>query len=129
MPGTFKEQQGGWWGLTRVHEGRVEEARELTGTTCKEAKDLDFYSKIRNHCGLPWWLCGKEPACQCRRASSMWVGKTPWRSKWQPTPVFLLEKSHGQRSLAGYSPRGHKRVGHDLVTKQQQQRNHCRILS
>ena len=27
-----------------------------------------------------------------------------WRRKWQPTPVFLPEKSHGQRSLADYSP-------------------------
>ena len=27
-----------------------------------------------------------------------------WRRKWQPTPVFLPGKSHGQRSLAGYSP-------------------------
>ena len=43
--------------------------------------------------------------------------------KWQPTPVFLPGKSHGQRSLAGYSLWGHKRVGHDLVTKQQQQGN------
>ena len=33
-----------------------------------------------------------------------WVGKIPWRRKWQPTPVFLPGKSHGQRSLAGYSP-------------------------
>ena len=32
----------------------------------------------------------------------------PWRRKWQPTPVFLPEKSHRQRSLAGYSPCGHK---------------------
>ena len=32
-----------------------------------------------------------------------WVGKIPWRRKWQPTSVFLPEKSHGQRSLAGYS--------------------------
>ena len=32
----------------------------------------------------------------------------PWRRKWQPTPVFLPEKSHGQRSLAGYSPKGGK---------------------
>ena len=30
------------------------------------------------------------------------------RKKWQPTPVFLPGKSHGQRSLVGYSPRGHK---------------------
>ena len=33
-----------------------------------------------------------------------WVGKIPWRRKWQPTPVFLLGKSHGWRSLVGYSP-------------------------
>ena len=46
-----------------------------------------------------------------------WVGKIPWRRKWQPTPVFLSGKSHEQRSLAGYSPRGCKRVRHSLVTK------------
>ena len=33
-----------------------------------------------------------------------WVGKIPWRSKWQPTPVFLPGESRGQRRLAGYSP-------------------------
>ena len=33
-----------------------------------------------------------------------WVGKIPSRKKWQPTPVFLPGKSHGQRRLAGYSP-------------------------
>ena len=49
-----------------------------------------------------------------------WVGKIPWKRKWQPTPVFLPRKSHGQRSLAGYSPGGH-RVGYDLVTKEQQE--------
>ena len=37
-----------------------------------------------------------------------WVGKIPWRRKWQPTPVFLPGKSHGQRSLGSYSPWGHK---------------------
>ena len=37
-----------------------------------------------------------------------WVGKIPWRRKWQPTPVFLLGEFHEQRSLAGYSPWGHK---------------------
>ena len=30
-----------------------------------------------------------------------WVRKIPWRRKWQPTPVFLSGKCHGQRSLAG----------------------------
>ena len=48
-----------------------------------------------------------------------WVGKIPWRMKWQLTPVFLSGKSHGQSSLVGYSPWGRKRIGQNLVTKQQ----------
>ena len=39
-----------------------------------------------------------------------------WKSKWQPIPVFLPGKSHGQRSLGGYSPRGRERVRHELAT-------------
>ena len=42
------------------------------------------------------------------------------RRKWQPTPIFLPGESHGQKSLVGYSP-WNCRIGHDLVTKQQQQ--------
>ena len=57
---------------------------------------------------------GKESACQCRRCKrcefNPWVGKIPWRRKWQPTPVFLPGKSHGQRNLAGYSPWGCKEL-------------------
>ena len=57
--------------------------------------------------GLPGGAIGKEPTCQCKRHKrhrlDPWVGKIPWRRKWQPTPVFLLGESHGQRSLAGYS--------------------------
>ena len=41
-----------------------------------------------------------------------------WRRKWQPTPLFLPGKSHGQRSLVGYSPWARKRVSHDIATKQ-----------
>jgi len=37
-----------------------------------------------------------------------WVGKIPWRSKWQPTPVLLAGKFHGRRSLVGYGPWDHK---------------------
>ena len=50
----------------------------------------------------------KKTACQCRRhwrhGFAPWVGKIPWRRKWQPTPVFLPGESHGQRCLADYSP-------------------------
>ena len=58
--------------------------------------------------GFPGGASGKESACQCRRYKrggfNAWVKKIPWRRKWQPTPVFLPGKSHGQRSLAGYRP-------------------------
>ena len=55
--------------------------------------------------GIPMWLSCKDTTCQCRRCGfDPWVGKVPWRKKWQPTPVFLPGKSHGQRSLTGYSP-------------------------
>ena len=62
------------------------------------------------HQGLPTCLSGKQPAFQCRRPRTHrfnpWVGKIPWRRTWQPTAVFLPGGSCGQRSLAGYSPRG-----------------------
>ena len=48
-----------------------------------------------------------------------WVWKIPWKRKWQPTSVLWPGKFHGQRSLVGYSPWGHKRVRQDLETKQQ----------
>ena len=61
--------------------------------------------------GLPRWLSGKESTCQCRRHRfNFRVGKIPWKRKWQPTAVFLLGKSHGQRGLAGYNPWGHKEL-------------------
>ena len=53
---------------------------------------------------LPRWCSGKESACQRRRRGfNPWVGKIPWRRKWQPTPVFLPGKFRGQRGLVGYS--------------------------
>ena len=59
----------------------------------------------------------KSVCLQCGRPGfSPWVRKISWRRKWQSTPVFLPGKSHGQRSLVGYSPWGCKRVGHDWAT-------------
>ena len=81
----------------------------LEGTSALE-KDVD----LRSASDI-WWLTGKEPACQYRRHKSHrfdpWVKRIPWRRKWQPPPVFLPGKVHGQRSLVGYSPWGHKELG------------------
>ena len=63
---------------------------------------------------LPRWLSGKESTCQCRRPRRWgfdpWVRKIPWRRKWQPTPVFLPGKFHGQSCRAGYSPKSWTRL-------------------
>ena len=69
--------------------------------------------------GLP--RSEKEPDCQSKRQSERWVWslgwgdprveEIPWRRAWQPTPMFLPGESHGQRSLAGYSPWGCKESG------------------
>ena len=48
------------------------------------------------------------PAMQETQEFTLWVGRIPWRRKGHPVPVFLPEKSHGQRSLADYSPKGHE---------------------
>ena len=67
--------------------------------------------------GICWpsQLSGKEPTCQCGRHFDPWVRKIPWRRKWQPTPVFLSEESHGQRSLL--SSMRSQRVRHSWVTE------------
>ena len=66
--------------------------------------------------GFPGGTSGKEQTCQCRRLKrcrfDSRVGKIPWRRKWQPTTVFLPEKSHGQKSLGECSPQI-CRVRHD----------------
>ena len=67
--------------------------------------------------GFPGDTNGKEPTCQCRRQKRHRLH--PWgrkRRAWQPTPAFLPEESHGQRNLAGYSPRGHKKPDTTEVT-------------
>ena len=56
----------------------------------------------------PGGTSGKESSCQCRRHKrrgfNPWVRKIPRSRNWQPTPVFLPGKFHGQNSLVGYSP-------------------------
>ena len=61
-----------------------------------------------------------EPAHQCRGRKRCgwdpWVGKIRWRRKWHPAPVFLPGRSHGQRSLVGWSPWGHTKSQTRLST-------------
>ena len=78
---------------------------------CDPSSRLHLFLKLEYSSFLcfPHSSVGKESACRYRRPGfDPWVGKIPQRRKWQPTPVFLPGESHGQRSLAGYSPWGRK---------------------
>ena len=60
--------------------------------------------------GLPE-LWQQRICLQCRtHGFNSWVRKTPWRKEWQLTPVFLLGEFHGQKTLVGCSPWGHKEL-------------------
>ena len=71
------------------------------GVANSQTRLSDFTHSLMQLLGLPWWLRGQSICRQC--GFNHWVRKTPWRRKWQPTPVLLPGKSHGQRSLVGYS--------------------------
>ena len=78
---------------------------------CREGADTLGKKYICTYVwGFPSGASGRKPTCQCqcRRSKKCrfdpWIGKIPWRRKWQPTPVFFPGESHGQRSLVGYSP-------------------------
>ena len=58
---------------------------------------------------MPQWQRIHLQSRRHRRCGfNIWVRKIPWRRKWQRTPVFLPEKSHWQRRLMGYGPKGHR---------------------
>ena len=98
--------------MTKLHviagsdDGSARHCNFIVVAGCKELKRMC----IQKH--FPGGTSGKEPTCQCRRCKrpgfNPWVGKIPWKRKWQPTPVFLPGESYGQRSLVGYNPWGHK---------------------
>ena len=71
--------------------------------------------------GFPGGTSGKEPSFNAGDAGDMGSipgsGTIPWRRAWQPTPVILLRKSHGQSSLAGCGPWGREELDTTEVTE------------
>ena len=67
--------------------------------------------------GLPGWRLWYRTRLPLQETQELWgpsLGREdPLEEGVVPTPVFLPGESHGQRSLAGYRPWGHKRLGHD----------------
>ena len=75
---------------------------------CLAAHRVVFPMPVLPSLGFPGGASAKESACQCRNCKRCrfdpWVRKIPCRRAWKPTPVFLPGESHGESSLAGYSP-------------------------
>ena len=72
------------------------------------------------------WLGGKEPACRCRGCEfDHWLGKIPWRRKCHPTAVLLPGKIPWTEDPGRLQSIGSPKVGHNLVTGQQQCAPHC----
>ena len=68
-----------------------------------------FYLRRSSQTRASWWLRGQSVFLKCGRPGfDPWVRKIPWSRKRQPILVLLPGKSHGWRSLVGYSPWGHK---------------------
>ena len=93
----------------------------IIGTVFRPVYFISFLTFLIQLTGFPDGSVGKEYARNTGDMAGMGstpgLVRSPQRRKWQPTPVFLSGKSHGQRNLAGYSPLGHKESGHDLATK------------
>ena len=89
----------------------MEEPGGLQSTGSQRVRH-DWSTSLSLYIGFPSGSSGKAPACQCRRHKKLgfdsWIRKIPWRGAWQPTLEFLPGKSHGRRSLVGYSPWGRK---------------------
>ena len=81
---------------------------------------IDIYHFISIRVGLHWWLSDNELVCQSRRHGfDPWIRKIPWRRKWQPTWLFLLEKSQWTEESGGLTPWGRKKSQtwlHDWTT-------------
>ena len=73
---------------------------------------MEFGGQVNFIMGFPNGSAEKESACSARGTRDMGsipgLGRSPGGGKWQPLPVLFPEKSHGQRSLVGYSPKGPK---------------------
>ena len=76
--------------------------------TCHQLVGLQIYTYIYIYI----YVAQRVNVClQCGRPGfDSWVGKIPWRRKWQSTTALLPGKFHGQRGLIGYSPSGHKEL-------------------
>ena len=109
---------GSWWWTGKPGELQSMGSQRVAYDWATEL-NWTYYYLCSWSWGFPGGFRSKESTCQCRgHGFNPCIRKILWRRKWQPIPVFLPWKSHGQRSLVGYSS-WDCTVRHNLVTEQQ----------
>ena len=107
------------WGSGQGNRERLINRYKLWAVRGIRSEDLmyDMVTVVGNNVLQNWNLLkvegfppGSVVKNRLAKAGGPWVGRMPWKRKWEPTPVSLPGKSHGQRSLADCSPWGCKRV-------------------
>ena len=101
-----------------LSRGKISPNSQVTQSTFKEAARCEGYSSRQGaEMGYPGGSAVKNlPTSVGDMGLIPGSGRPPWRKKWQPPPVFLPGKSHGQRSLVGSGPWGHKESDTTEVT-------------
>ena len=106
--------------LAHMHASNKEGGKTNTGGRLfykgdfPKVKAFKTCSLLQSLWGFPGDAVVKNPSAMQKTqdtSSISWAGKIPWSRIRQPTPVFLLGKPRGQRSLAGYIPWGWKELG------------------
>ena len=76
------------------------------GFACNFSSDSSTFSHVSPWASQVVLVVKNLPAKEIERVLDPWIGKFPWRRRWQPTPVFLPGESLGQRNLAGATVHG-----------------------
>ena len=88
-----------------------------------------FYFLVNSTMGFPGGSGSKESACNAVRPRfDLWFRKISWRREWLPTPVVLPGKSHGQKTLVGYSPWGCKELDMNDHTHTHKLSHTCKLF-
>ena len=125
IPSRGFSRQEYWSGLPFLSPGNLPDSEIEPGSSALQADALPSkppgrtrsqFSKQSSQASLVAQMVNNLPATR-RPGLDPWVRKIPWRREWQPNPVFWHGQFHGQSSLAGYCPWGHKELGTtELVT-------------
>ena len=91
------------WAIRDAHDQPRQHIKKQRHYFANKGPFSQSYGYLFFYLGFPGGLDGKASACNAGDLGSIPDQEDPLRRKWQPTPVFLPGKSHGERSLVDYS--------------------------